>query len=422
VISPSLSTLLVRNVAVQVVGQLVALVTGLATAAVLSRHLSVDGFGGFNYLFAFTYLFLALNDLGITAIVVREISREPERAADVLGVVLVFRIALSIVSLLLAWVAVAALALPRDLAASLALFVVILPLTALKSPSAIFQSRLKLEYGVASDVFTRVVGLALVLVAVWRGAGLFGVTAGLVAAEAGGVVLTWRLWRRLVTPHWRFNWPALRAILRASLPLGLAGLLVALVNRVDFLMLERMADMDQVGLYGAAYKVTGLVERFPQLVMLILYPVMARATRDDVFGLLRLYRRTLLGFTGIAVPLAVTITWTSPWLLRLLFGTDFAAAAPGLRVLVWSSACMYVALVGGHLLLAAGWERVSLLIWILATALNIGLNFVLIPRWGFVGAAAATSCTFLLIMIVTLVVAEMALKRLVEARSPHAVA
>ncbi len=81
--------------------------------------------------------------------------------------------------------------------------------------------------------------------------------------------------------------------MRSSVPLGLATLLVASTNRLDFLMLERMVGTEQVGLYSAAYKVTGLLERFPQLVMLTLYPVMAHAAGHDPPRLRSIYRRAL---------------------------------------------------------------------------------------------------------------------------------
>jgi O-antigen/teichoic acid export membrane protein len=136
--------MLARHATAQVAAQGVALVCGLVMAAVLSRHLGVDGFGSFSYLFAFIYFFLALNDLGVQTIVVREISQQPDRTGAIVGAMLSFRVIAALVSLVFSWAVILWMGFPRDLAWSLALFSWLLPLSALKLPVAVFQARLKI--------------------------------------------------------------------------------------------------------------------------------------------------------------------------------------------------------------------------------------------------------------------------------------
>jgi len=412
----SLRGLLARHAVAQAVTQAVALATGLVMAAVLSRYLGVDGFGRFTYLFAFIYFFLALSDLGVQTIVVREISQQPERSGEIVGAMVSLRVIVALVTAAGCWAVISWMAFAPDLARSLALFSLLLPLSALKLPVAVFQARLKIEYGAAIDVATRLVGLALVMLVVWLGRGLVAVAAALVAADVASVIMIWVVARRLVHVVWRIDRACWARVLRASLPLGLAGLLVAVTNRVDFLMLERMVGLEPVGLYGAAYRITGVLERLPQLVMITLYPIMARAALDDVPGLRVLYHRTVGAFAALALVIVAAIHWLGPWLLGRLFGREFEAADPGLQALVWSTAFLFVAIAGGHLLISAGWERVSLAAWIAGTGLNIGLNLLWIPRWGLVGAALATVCTYAVILAVTLVGAELALGRLAARR------
>ena len=410
-IRSSLSGLLAWNFVLQAGTQGVALVTGVVTALVLSRHLGVDGFGGFTYLFAFIYFFLALSDLGVNTIVVREISQAPGRAADVIGGMLSFRLLLGTAMLVLAWGTIAWMAFPAGLAWPLAIFSLVVPLNALRLPTTIFQARLKFEYGAVADIGSRVATLALVLAVVWAGGQLFGVTVALVAGELVGIALTWWLAGRLVRPVWHVDLRLWSTVLKSSLPIGLAGVLVAAVNRVDFLMLERMSNLDQVGLYGAAYKVTNLLERVPQMMMVAFYPLMARASMAGVGSLRRLYRLSALGLGALALPVALGVTWTSPALLRIMFGADFVAADPGLRVLIWSTACIFTAMSAGFVLITVGWERASLAIWAVATAVNVTLNLLWIPRFGFVGAAWATVWAYVVVLVAQLGAVEVYFRR-----------
>ena len=405
-----LRRLLIKNLTLQGAAEAVALASGLLVTLVLSRQLGVAGFGQFNYLFAFLYFFLAVNDLGVNTIVVREISRAPDRAGEIIGTMLSFRLLLAVVSTLVAWAVIGVVGYPPALRVSLAVFALVLPLNALRLPGAIFQARLRFEYGATVEIVTRVATAACVVFAVWRGAGLPGVTVALVAAEAMGMAVGLLLSARLVTPVWRFSPAAWMTVLRSSVPLGLAGMLVAITNRIDFIMLERLAGLEQVGLYGAAYKVTGLLERFPQLVMITLYPVMAEVAGRDLAGLRAIYRKSVVGLGGLGLLVTALVWWLSPEILRL-FGTDYVTAARGLRVLVCSTLCIYIALTGGHLLVAVGWERVSLAAWIVGAAMNVGLNFLWIPTMGYTGAALATLTAYAFVLLVTLVAVELYLKR-----------
>ncbi len=400
---------LVWNVSYQAAAQVVGVLTGLAMTVLLSRHLGPAEFGGFTYLFAFLYFFLAANDLGINTIAVRELSQEPGRAAEILGRVLALRLVLGLITLVVAWGVILAMRFPFDLAVALGIFALLLPLTALKLPVVIFQSALRFDYGMWVDLTTRLAGLAAVIVVVWAEGRLVAVSAALVIAEVVGWVLMRRLAGRLVRPVWGVDVRYWAAVLRSSLPLGLAGLLSAALNRLDFFMLERMTDLSQVGQYGAAYKVTTLAERLPQLVMNTLYPVMARDARGDRARLRRTYRESLRLLAGLGVPMALAVTMLSKSIVQILFGGPYAEAAGALRVLVWASACLYAALPGGVLLIALGRERVNLVAQLLAVVLNVGLNLAWIPRWGIRGAAFATVTSFALILVVTLVASALAL-------------
>jgi O-antigen/teichoic acid export membrane protein len=405
--------MIVRNLTLQSATEAVSLASGLLVTLVLSRHLGVAGFGQFNYLFAFLYFFLAVNDLGVNTIVVREISQAPARAGEIIGSLLSFRLALGTLSLLVLWAIVFAVDFSTELRVALALIGFVLPLNALRLPVVIFQSRLRFDYAAAVEISNRLATAALVLGAVALDAGLIGVTSALLAGDLIGVGATCLFSRRLVRPAWRIEPAYWRVVLRWSLPLGMAGVLSAVVNRVDFLMLERMADMHQLGLYGAAYKLTGLVERLPQMVVATLYPLMARQALENPRALGALYRKGLLTLAGLAIAMAVSMTLLGTPIIRIVFGEQYGDAVRALRILVWASACLYVALPGGFALISLGRVRLNLLTLVAGAATNIALNVVLIPRFGYIGAAAATVAAFAVILATTIVAVEWSINRAV---------
>jgi O-antigen/teichoic acid export membrane protein len=287
------------------------------------------------------------------------------------------------------------------LRSALALYALVLPIAAWQLPGVIFQVAGRLEYPALIGAAGRCAGFIMMLGAVWAGYGVLAMLAALVLAEAASLTALVRCSKRFVRPVWRVDLALWRRVLRSSVPLGAAGLCAAVVNRVDFLMLERMTDLTQVGLYAAAYKVTNLLEALPLMVMGTVYPLMSRYAAEDPERLRALVRKSVLFLGIVGVSAGIVVTVTAPLIVRLLFGTEFSAAAPALAVLVWSTTCLYLAITGGNLLISVGRERLNLAILALGAALNIALNLLWIPAAGLLGAAWATTATFFVILIGT---------------------
>lgn len=407
----SLRHLLIKNTGVQMAAHAVSLAVGLATSVVLSRYLGVEGFGQFNYIFAFFYFFLSVNDFGVNVIVVREVSRQRERAGEIIGAMLSFKLLLAIISVLVAWTAVWLMKFPEGLRNALCLFVLILPVIALQLPAVIFQVLLKAEYPALIGISNRCAGFLLMMGAVWMGYGLTELVGALLLAEFASLLITLKCSKRFVRPTWRFDPRLWREILRSSVPLGIAGLFGALISRVDFIMLERMGDLRQVGLYSAAYKVTNLLEAFPLMIMGTIYPLMAGYAKEDPERLRALYKKSVLYLGVAAVPMGIIITLFAPFIVQILFGSQFIGAERGLMVLVWSTVFLYLAISGGNLLISLGKEKVNCLILAVAALVNIGLNFLWIPTMGFVGAALSTAISFFVIFVGTAIGVSMYLKQ-----------
>lgn len=401
-----LRQLVIRNLSLQTFTEAIAMACGLASTMVLSRHLDVAGFGAFNYAFAFMFLFLALNDLGVNTIVVREVSQSPDRAAEIVGAAIGLRLWIAAGALAAAWIAIWLWPMDPSLRPPLALFALILPLSALNVPAIIFQTSMRFDLVAAVTIVWRVSGLLLIVLMAAAGSGVFGVLGALLVSEVIGLTMVYWLSRRLVRVRVRADRAEWRLLLRSAIPVGTTLLLAALVNRIDFLMLERMVSLDAVGQYGAAYRITSMLEKFPLLVMATVYPIMSRLATEDRARLRQVYYKTVAHFAAVALPLGIVIMAIAPHLTALAFGEPYRAAGAPLRYLVWATVCLYLALAGGNLLISIGRERDSVIALGIGAAANVALNLVLIPMRGTEGAAIATVISFLIVLIVTAAAVE----------------
>lgn len=398
--------LVVRNLSLQTVSEAVALACGLLSSVVLSRHLEVEGFGAFNYVFAFMYLFLAINDLGVNTIVVREISQAPHRAGEIIGSAIALRLTIAGAVLVTAWAAIWTWPMDPSLRLPLSLFALILPLNALNVPAMIFTTAMRFDLNAMATIIWRVSGLALILVAVALGWGVTAVLGALLVSEVIGLTTVHLLARPLAA--WRIHVDRIewRTLMRSAAPVGASLLLTAIVNRIDFLMLEKMTSLEDVGLYSAAYRITNMLEKFPLLVMATLYPIMSQLAAADRDRLRDVYRRTFAHFAAAAIPIGLVMSALAPYLTAWLFGEEYRGAGRALRFLVWATVCLYLALAGGNLLISVGRARDNVVALVAGASANVGLNLALIPRYGIAGAAFATAVSFLIVLLITVFAVE----------------
>lgn len=408
---------LLGNVSAQAATFAVSAVLGTTTTVVLARWLGPEGFGGFKFLFAFIYFFQTINDLGINTTLVRDLARTPERTDELVRHTLGLKLVLAIPSVFTAWAAAAWWpGLTPEVRWSVALFALILPIQAMTLPVVTLQARVLIARASFIEIVNRLIGFAGMMLAVVLGYRLLAVTGALVAGELAGLAAVLVLTRRFVVPAPGFGVTTWKEVVRASLPLGMTGLLVSLVNRVDFLLLQLLLGargLEAVGYYGTAYQVTGVLERLPLFVMATLYPVMSRLSVEDPVALSALYRRSLRNFALLAVPMVAGVMWLAPLAVNLLGGASYAPAVQPLRILVWSTGFLYPAIVAGNLLIALGRTTQSLRAWIIATPSNLVLNILLIPRYGVAGAALATAVSFLIVLIASVIMADRALREAV---------
>ena len=86
----------------------------------------------------------------------------------------------------------------------------------------------------------------------------------------------------------------------------------------------------------------------------------------------------------------------APWIVRLAYGADFAAAAPIVAVHIWSGVFVFLGVARGQWLVNEGLQRFYLAATVAGAIVNVLLNLALIPRWGGLGAAYATVVSYAL--------------------------
>lgn len=372
-------------------GEIVARVLAFLGSVYLARALGAEMYGVVGFASAVLLYFGRLADGGLDLIGMREIARDPREAARLLPAVLAFRLAGSL--LLAVLLAAGALAfLPRPDGPVLALFA----LTLIPIGASVRWVHLGLERSGAPSV-ARMVGeaaaLGLTVLLVRQAADVRYVP---LAQLGGGAVTALLLLRGLgglgVPVALRWDWPAMRPLLARSSRVVLAALLGLLAYNSDLIFLRIFSGARTAGWYAAAYTPISLAINLGLAYRMSLLPTLTRLGTEEERQH-ALYHTSLAHLFAAVLPAAIGGFLLAAPAIHFVFGPEYAAAAPVLALLVWAIPFAQLREAPVAALVASAHEHRLLQLNAVGTALNIGLNIALIPRFGMMGAAVSTVFT-----------------------------
>lgn len=369
---------------------------GFALSVVIARTLGPADFGIYSYALATIALFAFLGQAGLDALLMREIVRAPERVASILSGGLCLRWG-GAVCAAIGSIGMTMLFASTDTQSAI-LLVCILSLSGLLQAGWVVESLLLAnrrfadvaQAKMSAYVFAAVLRLGALLLP----SPLVCLAIAIVLESLLCLMLLWRASRHHVAIDGaslgKPDFQHIAALAKLAAPMLLSAFTVAVYSRIDVFMLGRMLGSEAAGLYTAGTLLSEGFYLLPTAVMTAAGPRLAQLyLRDETaFGheLHRVLR--LLSAAGLGIALAVTLL--APLVLPWLFGPTYALASPILQIHIWSTWAVFVSAASDPYYINHDLRRHYLLKTAVAAIVNIGLNLVLIPRLGPVGAAWAT--------------------------------
>ncbi|MDA2913814.1 polysaccharide biosynthesis C-terminal domain-containing protein [Acidobacteriia bacterium AH_259_A11_L15] len=185
-------------------------------------------------------------------------------------------------------------------------------------------------------------------------------------------------------------------LLRTSLPMFSIAVMSLVIGWADIFLLGVWEPSQQVGIYGAAVRLSVLISFVLIAVNTALGPKFAALyARNERAEMGRLARRMAIGMALFALPLLLLFLAAPGWVLGW-FGPEFRAGAVALMILAVGQYVSVATGSVGSLLLMSGHEKDYRTVMVVAAGSNLLLNLLLIPRYGMEGAAVATAASLVL--------------------------
>jgi O-antigen/teichoic acid export membrane protein len=244
-----------------------------------------------------------------------------------------------------------------------------------------------------ANVIITVVGTIL-LVAVWH-QGAIGVIVGNSTGTLAVyfVLLAYRRFQLGL----EFDRDLFRQMQRFGLPLIPSGIALWVIDLSDRFFLVRMKGLGENGLYSIGVRISTAI----LLVLIALrtaWPAFAFSIKDDEEAK-RTYGFVLTYVLYLCCWLSLTLSLLAPWLVRLLTTPRFYPASEVVPLLVFGGTAFIAFNV---MSIGIGRAKKTQFNWVVtggAAAVNVALNFALVPPYGMMGAAVSTLVAYVLMFL-----------------------
>jgi O-antigen/teichoic acid export membrane protein len=377
--------------------RVVRMLMGLAVTVWVARYLGPHQFGVLNYAVAFVAVLAPLAALGLDNIVVRDLTRFGRERDEILGTAFALKAAASA----LAALAALAFVVVVDGSNTITVWLVLILGVGLLCQSASvldlwFQSQVEARPAALARIAALLVGAALKVALILLQAPLIAFAVAILVETV--LVQLGLLWAYVRAEHglgrWRASKQRAAELVRQSWPLAISGLAVIVYMRIDQIMLENIKGPAAVGVYSAALWISEVWYFVPVFLVRSVTPAFVRTFDGDPARYMERLQVLFALLAGVAIVVALPLTFVATPLVVLLFGRDYAGAGIILSVHVWAGIFVALGAVRTMWIVMHGHTKFQLAATASGAVANIVLNFLLIPEYGGLGAAIATIISY----------------------------
>ncbi|MGY5580767.1 flippase [Vibrio cincinnatiensis] len=363
---------------------------GLLVGVWVARYLGPEKFGLLSYAISYVALFSAFASLGLDNIVVKELVKDRSQENIVLGTAFIIKLFGSLLMIVLVSISLIIFQSDNNI-----IILVISSATIIQSFNVIdfyFQSNVKGKYIAISNVISLIFSSFAKVLMIINGADI-EFFAYIILFESAILSISYIFFYFKQSSsifYWKVKRNIAISLLKDSWPLILSGLVVTLYMKVDQIMLNNMIGPESVGYYTAATRLSEIWYFIPVVICNSIFPAILNAKKISQELYLNRLQKLYDTMVWFALLIAFFVTLINEPLVNILFGSAYASSSSILLVHVWSSVFVFLGVASSKWFITEGLQKQALYRTVAGLIVNIMLNYILIGKYGAIGAAFST--------------------------------
>jgi len=363
--------------------------------AIVARVIGIKGFGQYAFAISVGAIVAVVVDFGVAFLIPREVARQRSRFEEYLVAGFVIKVIFSAGAFLVLPIFLGYFYPPDVRYAIYWAICVMILLGFVEFCVSFFNAHEQMHYSAMLRLIARLCIFVASIIAIIAGIrSVWVILAVQSCAMLCVTIIAFLFLFKLLQPSKRkFDKRICVIILKKTVPFGLFAIGGVLYLNIDNVLLSAFRDVEEIRFYQAAMRLIIIMELLPLVFSNAIYPSMSRILKNSKQNAVVLLEESLYWALVIGLPIGAIITMMAAPIVSFIFGDNYSAVVPALKIVAWLVPMRFCAHILGTTLSASGNQKFRMLATWLAAVFNIIVNLIMIPLYGYVGAAITSLFT-----------------------------
>jgi O-antigen/teichoic acid export membrane protein len=390
-----------KNTVAIAISSVITLFLSIFFTAAFARYLGVETYGLFAFAASFVALFGLFFDLGLNALIVREVGRHKEKISFYFGNTFVIEIIVSSLLIILIYCFAYLLGYPGETLLIVLLSAIFLAFEMfVQLIFSTFNAYERREYEALINIVAKFIYVLFGFIGIYFQLPLFEIVILFIFSSGIKYIISYyTLVRNVYKPKIKVDINSWLPLIKLAFPFALGGFLGIVYFNVDMTLLSLLQGNEAVAYYSVAYSFISMVMIIPSSLVLTIWPLLSRLFIQSKDSLIKAYSKMTQYLLMLAVPISIGMFFISDILIMTIFGDKYANSIIPLKILVWVIIFHFITYNCGTTLNAVDKQILSSIGLMSSLFINILLNLILIPQYGYIGASIVTIVTEIVLLI-----------------------
>lgn len=361
----------------------------------IARTLGDEMFGKYSFILSLVGIFLVISEFGIKSVAIRDVARDTSSVDQYLRNIISLKFLFSIASIIIFVLFVTLLDMPRDTTLASYIFAGGLFFQSMSYAFRwVFHALQIMEFEALQRVIERSLLLVLSMLILWRGFGLIALSLVFLITQIVIFILSLLfVARKIRTVSIKANLSFFRYLVKTAVFFALCEVLWMIYFRIDIVMLAKIRGETEVGWYNAAYVIVNFITLISMIMMQAMFPILSSLYEKEKAKLKETAESLFRYLIIIALSLVPIVFVLSDKIINLIYGAGYSHSINALKILIIVILFLFPGNLFAHILASSNRHKQLALVNFLGVVVNVVLNFIFIPKYGYLGAGISTIIT-----------------------------
>ena len=366
-----------------------------------ARYLGDLKFGIYSYAIALTSITVILSNIGLHLVITRDIARDKSKVGKYVGTVGVIEIFLSLLFLFIIFVIQQEYFSPDTVIVTyIVALAVLFEQTFCVLLYSIYRAYGEMQYEALSIIIGKIIFFVIGFLVLSLGYGLIEFVLVYLLSALTSFIVAVIFSIKFTKPSMDLDRTFVKYLMWTAMPFGIAGLLNLIFARVDVVILSFLKGNIIVGWYAAAYTLVGTLYFGLTALSIVMFPFLSKFFISSKHFLEKYSTKSIKYSVILLIPLGFGTMVLSDKIILIVYGDTYLPSIAILKILIWSGIFYFINGIYYTILGAINKQKVTTFIMACGAVANIVLNILLIPKFGYIGAAFVAVITQILCLFI----------------------